>query len=242
MAPPQQRPSQAVSALLRLRQLLLDGEYPAGAHLRELELVERLGVSRTPVRHALATLAFEGLLEAHGRNGYKVRTFTMQDIADAIELRGALEGIAARLAAERGAPSGELWEIVAELDAVVGGDTGARFERYVQLNQRFHRLLQAMAQSPMLDRSLGQVLSLPFASPSAFVLAESELPQAKDILIIGQHQHRRIAQAIENRHGARAEAVAREHALLALDNLNLAIERRELLADVPGAAFLDLTR
>ena len=54
-----------------------------------------------PVREALSRLAHEGLLYAAGTGRYRVREFTMSDVRDAIELRGVLEGTAARLAAER---------------------------------------------------------------------------------------------------------------------------------------------
>jgi GntR family transcriptional regulator, vanillate catabolism transcriptional regulator len=60
-------------------------------------------VSRTPVRSALMRLEQEGLLEALPNGGYAVRTFSERDVSDAIELRGTLEGLSARLAAERGA-------------------------------------------------------------------------------------------------------------------------------------------
>ena len=67
--------------------------------------MERLGVC-TPVRLALATLEHEGLVEVRDGGGYSVREFTRRDIDDAIELRGVLEGTAARLAAERGVERG----------------------------------------------------------------------------------------------------------------------------------------
>src|SRR5512143_3757926 len=94
--------SQSTRSLLRLRELILNGEFQAGARMSELPLVERLGVSRTPLRLALAELEHEGLLRSLSRAGYAVREFTQDDIRDAIELRGVLEGTAARFAAERG--------------------------------------------------------------------------------------------------------------------------------------------
>src|SRR5215218_10502661 len=94
--------SQTDRALLQLREMLLEGEFKPGERLAELQLVERLGVSRTPVRLALASLEHEGLVQALDGGGYVVREFTRRDIDDAIELRGVLEGTAARLAAERG--------------------------------------------------------------------------------------------------------------------------------------------
>ena len=69
------------------RDLLLSGGFPPGTRMSELPLVERLGVSRTPLRLALATLQHEGLLENLKGGGYAVREFTMDEIRDAIELR-----------------------------------------------------------------------------------------------------------------------------------------------------------
>ena len=111
--------SQGVRALLSLRELLLSGEFPPGTRMSELPLVERLGVSRTPLRLALSTLEHEGLLENLEGGGYAVREFTMDEIHDAIELRGVLEGTAARFAAERGATSEQLdrmRQLSAEMD------------------------------------------------------------------------------------------------------------------------------
>ncbi|HWH81257.1 MAG TPA: GntR family transcriptional regulator, partial [Burkholderiaceae bacterium] len=102
-AAPAAAPSQAVKAQLALRELILGGELRPGARIAELWLVERLGVSRTPVRLALVRLAEEGLLDTLPSGGYAVRDFSEADIVDAIELRGTVEGLAARFAAERGA-------------------------------------------------------------------------------------------------------------------------------------------
>ena len=95
-------PSQTVRVQLRLRELILGGELKPGARIAELTLVERLGASRTPIRMALVRLQEEGLLEALPHGGFAVKDFSESDIHDAIELRGTLEGLCARLAAERG--------------------------------------------------------------------------------------------------------------------------------------------
>src|SRR6478609_2372055 len=94
--------SLAVKAQLRLREMILAGDLAAGARIAELAIVERLGVSRTPIRAALMRLHQEGLLDALPNGGYAVRTFSERDVSDAIELRGTVEGLAARRAAERG--------------------------------------------------------------------------------------------------------------------------------------------
>src|ERR1044071_1823755 len=93
--------SQTARAFVRIREMLLRGEVARGERLSELPLVARLGVSRTPIRLALDRLANEGLLEIVPTGGFVVRAFTLTDVYDAIEMRGVLEGAAARLAAER---------------------------------------------------------------------------------------------------------------------------------------------
>jgi len=116
--PTEESSSQAVKAQQRLRELILTGELAAGARIAELALVELLGVSRTPIRAALMRLEQEGLLEGLPSGGYAVRTFSEREVADAIELRGTLEGLAARLAAERGVPARALAQARACLDEI----------------------------------------------------------------------------------------------------------------------------
>ena len=102
-APTSAQTSIQVQALLRLRAMILDGELQGGARIAELAIVDKLGFSRTPIRAALMRLEQEGLLDALPNGGYAVKTFSESDISDAIELRGTLEGLSARLCAERGA-------------------------------------------------------------------------------------------------------------------------------------------
>jgi GntR family transcriptional regulator of vanillate catabolism len=79
--------SQVVKAQLKLRQMVLSGELAAGSRIVELVIVEKLGVSRTPIRTALMRLEQEGLLEALPNGGFAVRTFTERDVSDAIASR-----------------------------------------------------------------------------------------------------------------------------------------------------------
>ena len=226
--------SQAVKAQLRLREMILAGELPGGARIAELAIVEKLGVSRTPIRAALMRLEQEGLLQSLPGGGYAVRTFSERDAADAIELRGTMEGLAVRLAAERGvapellAQARECLDAIDELLAQPALDDEA-FSRYVKHNERFHALLSAMSASPVMSRELERVLSLPFASPSAFAVVQANSPRARDMLVVAQDQHRQVLEAIEQREGSRAEAIMREHSRLARRNL------REAVASHPHA-------
>jgi len=168
--------SQSTRALLRLRELILSGEFAAGTRMSELPLVERLGVSRTPLRLALATLEHEGLLELLPGGGYAVRELSYSDVGDAIQLRGVLEGTAVRLAAERGASRRELSAmraLIERMEVEVHSEDYESFVRYMDLNERFHAALVAAAHSPVLARAVEGMVALPFAGASAFVLAEA---------------------------------------------------------------------
>lgn len=236
-------PSQTTKALLAVRDEILRGELASGARISELSVVERTGVSRTPVRMALVRLEEEGLLESIPSGGFAVRSFTEADLFDAIEIRGALEGLAARLAAERGVSAQRLVEIkhcAADMDEVVRRPdlNGEAFEAYVGLNERFHALLIDLAGSELLRRQMERALHLPFASPSGFVMAQSILPEARVILTVAQEQHRAVIDAIQNREGARADALMREHARVAHRNLQLALRHQPSLALVRGSALI----
>ena len=230
-------------ALLRLRELILSGEFEPGERMSELPLVERLGVSRTPLRLALATLEHEGLLRSLSGGGYAVRAFTQADMRDAVELRGVLEGTAARFAAERGATRREirsLRTINAQIEPLLALADYESFEAYMDLNERFHARMLEIARSPLLDRALEGILSLPFGGVNAMVLTEAELPESRQILVIAHRHHQGLIEAIESRQGARAEALAREHARIALTNLQIVLRHREMLELVPGSSLITL--
>ena len=235
--------SQTMRAQLRLRELILSGEFCHGDRMSELPLVERLGVSRTPLRLALVKLEHEGLLQELPGGGYVVRKFTSADIAQANELRGVLEGTAARFAAERGTPRRALRAMqrvsdeIAEVIYLVDYES---FERYVALNGRFHAELVRLAESPFLERALDTVTCVPFSSPTSFVLSEAELPASREILVIAHSQHLALIEAIEHREGARAENIAREHARLALQNLQIVLRHRGVMQRVPGHSLTTL--
>lgn len=229
----------AMRALVELRKRITKGELPGGTRLFEVALAEDLQVSRTPVREAMSRLAEEGLLERAPSGGFMVRSFAYSDVLDTLELRGVLEGTAARLAAERGVPEAklrEITEIVRKLDEVFGDEPGeVDFEAYSDLNGQFHEALAALPGSPTFERELARVKSLPFASPSAFLPNEGRLSAFRRSLAIGQEQHRELVAAIAAREGTRAEALAREHALAARRNLEYIFSgEHSLVTTVPG--------
>lgn len=234
--------SQLEHALLELRSLILGGAFAGGQRLSEVAVAKRLGTSRTPLRQAMDRLVAEGLLERIPTGGCRVATFTKADIADAIEIRGVIEGTAARMAAERGVAPGLIAQAEAALDQIdraINDPAGQNFDLYVQQNAVFHALLAEFPASPLVKREIGRMSLLPLASPSSFLSHQAMIPDFQDSLRYAQRQHRAMLEAIVNREGARAEALTREHARLALINFNYLTDAQPALkTKVPGLALV----
>lgn len=243
---PTPRSPQQVQALQKLRDLILAGEFAVGQRVSELAVVEKLDISRTPVRIALTILEHEGFLRTLPRGGFIVRQFTITDVRDAIEIRGFLEGMAARRAAERHLSDKELAPlrtVTEKLNQVMQlKDRIKIVEQYMALNAEFHKILLGLSDSAMLHRSFSHVASLPFASPNAFAFSGGDSDEHIDLLKFGQYQHAAILEAIESGQGMRAESLGREHALLALKIFSRALNHLDLLESIPGAPLLDLTQ
>ena len=236
--------SQTARALFRLRESLLRGEFAPGERMSELPLVARLGVSRTPIRLALERLAHIGLLDLSVSGGFTVRGYTPDEALDAIEIRGVIEGTAARLASERLIDNSEL-EALRRL-----GDQMERLERltldsfahYMDLNEAFHATIVHLSKSVMVTRAFQQAVSLPFASPSAMVFPTSGLAYSDAALAVAKEHHRSLIEAIATRQGTRAENLAREHAFIARRVLTMALSDTDALSKVPGASLINVPR
>ena len=174
-----EKKTQFAKALMELRWLILNGEFEANSRLPETALAERLDISRTPLRQAMASLVEEGLLERLETGRCRIASFSMDDICDAIEIRGALEGTAARLAAERGPDPdlcNECRHVIDGLDEAVFGQDQIDFPQYVQLNARFHDLVSSLAGSRLVKREVAKASRLPLASPSSFLQGRNWFP------------------------------------------------------------------
>jgi GntR family transcriptional regulator of vanillate catabolism len=213
-------------AIVRIREMILRGQLSAGERVAEAPLAELLGMSRTPVRQALPVLAQEGLLAAHETRGYVVRGFSTTDILDAIDLRGVLEGLAARRVAEQGVSRNvleALRECLAEGDQILAeGHVADKAEAlYVDMNVRFHQLIVLECRSPIIQQALERNARIPFAGPQAIAVDKTSLAGMYATLAYAHRQHHYIVCALERREGARVEALMREHTNPVKENLNL---------------------
>jgi GntR family transcriptional regulator of vanillate catabolism len=218
--------TQQARALVRIREMILRGKLSAGQRVAEAPLAERLGMSRTPVRQALPVLAQEGLLVEHGTRGYVVKDISTADILDAIDLRGVIEGLAARRVVERGASRtlcDALRVCLADGDRIFskGHIEESDEALYADMNARFHSLIVREARSPMIEQTLERNARIPFVGPQALAFDKTSLDRMYDMLLYAHRQHHFIVAAIERGEGARVEALMREHANPVKDSLNL---------------------
>lgn len=225
-----------------LRRQVLAGELAPDERVVELDLAARLNVSRTPLRLAFTELEREGLFERLPKRGFRVRRVTQEEITQAIDVRGALEGLAARTAAESGISAPLLEELRAcvrdgraLLDAVSKG-LPLNSEEWITINIRFHRALVSSSNNPVLAATLAHVAKTPLAAPGALTLGGTQPALELSFLTRAQSDHEDIVDAIEAREGSRAEALLREHARRSRDNKRVLIQAVAELSDGGAAA------
>jgi GntR family transcriptional regulator of vanillate catabolism len=202
----------------RLRDLLLDGALAPDTHLHEAALAKSVGVSRTPVRDALRVLANEGLLIYSANKGYVVKRFDVEDIFGAYDVRGVLEAMACRIAAERGLTAeveASLRKILEQSALTVNGDNWelqGKFE-WPKLNMAFHYEIIDFSGNQHLMHVARQMRRLPKLHDARLqpdhTVFQSVYSQARARR--SHEEHCDLFQAIIDRQGSRAEALMREH-------------------------------
>lgn len=196
-----QAESLAEKAYVAIRRLIVTLALGPGSVINERELVEQLGIGRTPVREALRRLAQEGLVEVYPRRGMFVTDVDVRKLALVSEVRAALEPEAARLAAERAtdAERAELKELLGELDAA-----GADDHALMALDERIHRAVYRCARNDLLATTLEQYYVLALRIWTIALDRQHELNDAVQ-------GHRALLEAIHDGDGERAAATMRAH-------------------------------
>ena len=200
----------SVAATELIRQAILDGRLEPGSRLKEQELAEELGISRTPVREALLMLQAEGLIVTTPNRSAVVREHDADDLEDLYQLRAVLEGYAARQAAKRitGEELDRLNDSCARFDALSGSDIRA----LVKENLFFHSTILGAAGSERLSWMVQKVIELP-------LVYKSYMWYPVDQKRISAHHHRQITNALGERDAERAELIMQEHIFEARDLL-----------------------
>ncbi|HWK72057.1 MAG TPA: GntR family transcriptional regulator [Burkholderiaceae bacterium] len=194
--------SQAAQAYIELKQRIVSGEFGPDDRLREVELSERLGMSRTPVREALKRLEDEGLLTHQPRKGLLVTTLDQQSITQLYSLREILEGGAARFAAKH-ADDIEIDNMRAILDDSRNGADP------IKSNYDFHQAIYAASHNQFLIKAINNLID------STALLGQSTLAHTGRPALAYQ-EHMTLFDAIAARDADRAEQEARSHIRQAL--------------------------
>lgn len=205
---------------------MVSGELQPGERIVELQFAARLNVSRTPLRLALAELEKEGLLERLASRGFRVRAFSVEDIADAVDVRGVLEGMAARLIAERGASETWMMQMRAVVDegrslldhAIKNPRATINALAWGKINGRFHQLLVDETHNRALIAALQNNNKTPLAGPAALMLPTVPSPLETSFVLRAQSDHEDLLLAITCREASRAENIMREHAYRSREN------------------------
>jgi GntR family transcriptional regulator, vanillate catabolism transcriptional regulator len=221
METPRMKPGQRV--LMALRKMIASGEIKSGERIAEIPTAAALGVSRMPVRTALRSLEQEGLVVRLGARGYAARGVSNGQIRDAIEVRGVLEGFAARRLAERGASAKtrqRLAALIEEGEALfASGQLCAEdLDRYAAYNLAFHDTLVAAAGNVAVETALARNNFEPFAGAGALALDLTDLAAEYEHLLAAHRQHKAVLDAIERGEPVAAEQIMRDHALAAVRN------------------------
>jgi DNA-binding GntR family transcriptional regulator len=190
-------------AYYRIRELIVSLALPPGSILNERELMQRLGLGRTPVREALRTLAREQLVEVYPRRGIFVSNVDVRDLAGLSEVRLALESAGARLAAERALPEDRerCTELLDELERAANGHDERAL---IELDQRIHRHVYSCTHNAFLARTLEEYYVLTLR---IWFLALDRVAR----LEYAVREHRELLRAIRDGDPERAEDVMRRH-------------------------------
>lgn len=190
-------------AYLAIRDLIVTLELPPGAVVREQELMSQLGMSRTPVREALRSLADERLVEVYPRRGMFVAGVDVRDLAALSEVRVQLEPFAARLAATRRSAAD-----LAEIDALIGDIAAVgpdlRERDLMTLDQRVHEQVYRLARNSFLEGVLAQHYTHALRIWYLALDRVSTLDQAVA-------EHRRLLEAVRDGDADRAAEVMLQH-------------------------------
>ena len=203
----------------RLREAILSGDLPPGEKLGQDRLAELLGISRTPLRAALTTLAQTGLVSYESNRGFYVREFSFAEVTAAFEVRAELEGMACRLAADNMTDdaSHHLAQLVAEGDRLLspGVLLAENLGDYRRMNVAFHSTVMRLSGNPWISTLVQNLHNVPAASDRVIMWHNFKVIERS------HDDHHRIARSLANGQGERAAAIMREHILYAMEFLKL---------------------
>ncbi len=217
-------------AYAETKALIQRGAFGMGEKLGEERICGMTGLSRTPVRAALARLEAEGLVEREPGRGHRLPVYTLDDVREIYGCRALLEAEAVRLAAQRRLPPAverALDGLVAAMDDLLAAardrDVPDLRGRFLTLNHAFHNLIYDNCGSAQLRRLIANVSDLPLSLRSFFNFSGAQLMES-------HASHQNILAALKQGDGERAAALMREHIWSARDRMEVARPARRVRA------------
>lgn len=186
-----------------LREAIITAQLKPGERMMEIQLAEEMGVSRTPVREAIRKLELEGLVVMVPRKGAYVAGLSLKDIADVFEIRRALEGLAAELAADR-ITEDELEKLERYLVIIAEEIEGGDIEKVVETDTQFHTLLYEASRNSRLSQTISNLREQIQRFRTTSLSYPGRMKEALE-------EHRKIVEAISVRDGEAARLIAMEH-------------------------------
>jgi DNA-binding GntR family transcriptional regulator len=197
----------------QLLEAIADGTLAPGQRLRQANLADRMGVSRQPVSHALHLLKRQGLVEETGRQGLRIVPLDPIRVMQLYQVREAIDGLAARLAAQlvaaRFADTGELDSLQRQLTAGAAFDAATPIPTLVRADTDFHRTLYRLSGNPAIEEMTAPLWPHLMRSMAA-VLREPDYAAR-----VWRHEHAAILHHILAGDPSGAETAARDHAATA---------------------------
>lgn len=223
---PIQRESLEEQVYARLRSSIIDRTIRPGQRIPVDRLAQQLGISRTPILNALKRLAQERVVDCLSRRGIYVRRFSKREMARLFEVREALEGMAARLAAPRIPPT-EVRRLSALFRGFDGAPSPAAVRRYIERDRHFHWRLVELAGNEQLMAALDSVNMMFFAYQDGVVRPSAETVP----------EHRAILEALSRHDPGASEAAMRLHIRRSTERLEAEAELEDArAAEVHGEA------
>ncbi|MEU8225200.1 GntR family transcriptional regulator [Kribbella sp. NPDC048915] len=196
-----------------IREQILTGRRAGGEWLREGELADSIGVSRTPIREALRRLTAEGLVRHERNRGVQVQMWTVRDLDEIFSLRSVVEPWGCRLAAESGrADLDLLTELATAMDAIAPDGHPTDVDRLTELNNRFHRTILDAADNSRLTAVLSAVVQVP-------LVWRTFTRYSPEALLRSLAHHHELVAALAAADPDWAESVMRSHIRAAWDTL-----------------------
>ncbi|MXY34494.1 MAG: GntR family transcriptional regulator [Boseongicola sp. SB0664_bin_43] len=236
----------------RIRQDIILGSYSEGERLSEAQLCETHNVSRTPIRLALRLLEREGVIRRGEGRGYMVQSPTVEDILQAVEVRGHLESLAARLMAQEPSRFDQLPTMrraMEQIDASVSelsrlGQLNDFVTRQAQAaNKEFHAAILTSCGNEYVSYACKQISHLPMLAVGSMVFDRSvdktpdQFERGLFRLRLGNAQHQVICDAIESGDPVRAEGMMREHSHTMIEYIQTFEKRGKSLTVADLVAF-----